>query len=121
MKGDIFEHLTEEELSCRLSNLTYDEIGDILEHRKLSENFIENNWDYLDTDLVCLYQELSENFMRKHIDKINMEIISYSQELSDDFIVDFFDELSFDDIVEFQHPGPSALKYIRKKRFFASL
>ena len=82
---------------------------------KLSEEFIEKNWNYFNRDDICNWQKLSEDFIRKHIDKLDLEIISMHQNLSINFIREFFDKLDSDSISWYQKLNKKFIKDFYEK------
>ena len=47
-------------------------------YQKLTENFINNNKNWLDLQTMCNYQELSYEFLKNNIDLINIEWLKYN-------------------------------------------
>lgn len=62
-------------------------------HQELSEKFIMKFQDYLDWDLISIYQVLTEKFMSEFREKINWTFIAMYQQLSETFIQEFNDRL----------------------------
>jgi hypothetical protein len=94
----------------KLSKRDWDEIS---EHKKLSEEFIEEFKSEVDWINITMHQKLSENFFRKFEESVYWSVINY-QIISEDFIREFEDRLSWnlisrhqkmseDFICEFQH------------------
>lgn len=61
--------------------------------QELTEEFIIKFQNYLDWDMVSIYQVLTEEFMRNNKEKINWIFIGMYQQLSENFINEFDDEL----------------------------
>lgn len=57
-------------------------------NQTLSITFMDEMFEYLDKDILCINQKLDENFIIKHSDKLNFTLIYCHQHknLSDEFI-----------------------------------
>jgi hypothetical protein len=74
----------------------------IITYHNLSEDFIEQNSDYIDWSYLTSKQKLSENFIIKHSDKLNWNQMAYYQDLSESFIEQCADKLNWSSISSHQ-------------------
>ena len=74
-------------------NINFDDINhindfdDIWENILVSEDFIETFIDYVDWELISIYQDLSEAFIKKYVDYVDWRLISANQKLSEIFML----------------------------------
>ena len=52
----------------------------------LTEEFLENNIDYLNINIICVAQELSAEFIFKHDDILNLPLLMICQTSFKDYI-----------------------------------
>lgn len=62
-------------------------------HQELSDDFIVKFQNYLDWELISIFQVLTEELMRIFKEKINWIFIGMYQQLSEKFIEEFIDKL----------------------------
>ena len=90
--------ISEDKILQNLNKLNEQKILDLLEIRKLSNNFIDTIFDkYKDKkfyDAASEGQELSFDFINTHKDKIDFDLISQYQNLTFDFIKNNIDKIS---------------------------
>ena len=74
----------------------------VCRYQKLSEEFIQEFQDRVNCEYISKYQKLSEDFIREFADRVNWEFISEYQVLSEDFIREFKDRVNWFYIGEYQ-------------------
>lgn len=70
-------------------------------YQKLSEELIEKYSDRVDWQWISCYQKLSEEFIEKHSDKVEWRYISKHQKLSHRFMIKFASKIHWTQLLNY--------------------
>jgi len=87
-----------------ISSNNDDEInwGDIVEHQKLSEEFIIKYSKYLGWKKISRYQKLSEEFIKENINKLDFFNLYKYQKLNDEFVLKNVKKFDLSELFKYQ-------------------
>ena len=68
----------------------------------LSEDYIDENADFVNWDSICEHQILSEFFIKKHWNRVNWKLICRHQKLSEEFMSCHSNVIVWEEVFQFQ-------------------
>lgn len=71
----------------------------VLKNNLLSDKTLENNFIYLDFDMVSSYQSPGKNFLEKHLDQFNTYRLIRNKNIPDQFFFDHLDYFQMSELV----------------------